>query len=177
MFGYAQTEGEPLAGADPAADGCWVDALPLIDVARGWGLRVETYPGVPGGPQGVSQRGRRIALGVKNPRTWAHGLAHAADDRLGSLVQRGQHWRSETVARLGSAVLLPLLGEAEQADVGFTREYIHQYAREAGLGPATACCRVLDRTCRAVRLILGTAGLGRSPADETTGATTGAGVT
>ena len=172
VFGLSQTDGPPPSGTDPAADASWLDELPLVEVARGWGLRVETFPGIPGGPLGVYQRGKGIALGVKNVATWAHELVHAADDRLGALTEKGQHWRSETVAQLGATVLLTLLGEPVQADLGFTRDYIAGYAKDGGLDAATACCRVLDRTCRAIRHILDTAGLGRPIADEPAGTTT-----
>ena len=86
-----------------------------------------------------------------------HELVHAADDRLGQLTERGQHWRSETVAELGGAVLLECLGQPVEADLGGCWEYVSAYARDAGLEPITACNRVLTRTCDAVALILDTA--------------------
>ena len=61
-------------------------------------------------PKGKYVRKKAIAVGVKNLATWAHELIHAADDRLGNLTERGQHWRSETVAELGGAILLEALG-------------------------------------------------------------------
>jgi len=39
-FGYDQTEGKPLPPADPEG-ASWVEALPLIEVAREWGLSVK----------------------------------------------------------------------------------------------------------------------------------------
>ena len=54
--------------------------------------------------------GKGIELCVKNLATWCHELVHATDDRNGSLKEKGQHWRSETVAELGGAVLLEVLG-------------------------------------------------------------------
>ena len=84
-------------------------------------------------------------------------MIHAVDDRLGNLKERGQHWRSETVAELGSATLLSVLGDDTKADLGGCREYVTHYAREAGIEPITACQRVLKRTCDAVALILDTA--------------------
>lgn len=69
----------------------------------------------------------------------------------------GQHWRSETVAELGGAVLLKILGHHEAADLGGCWGYITAYANAAGVHPFTACQRVLKRTCNAVALILDTA--------------------
>ncbi len=161
VFGLAQTDGPPLPAADPTT-AQWLDALPLIGVARGWNLSVGVFDGWVSPARGVYRRGRGIELGVKNLATWAHELVHAADDRLGALVERGQHWRSETVAQLGAAVLLRLLGHDADADLGFTWHYIGGYAKAEGLDVASACGQVLDRTCRAVRHILDAAGY---PAD------------
>jgi hypothetical protein len=73
------------------------------------------------------------------------------------LKENGQHWRSETVAELGGAVLLELLGFKQEADLGGCLQYIQSYAQAAQIGVTEACMRVLDRTCAAVALILDTA--------------------
>ncbi len=98
-----------------------------------------------------------IALSVENLSTWAHELCHAADDRLGNLQERGQHWRSETVAELGGAILLETLGHDTDSDRGGCWEYVSAYAKDAKITPITACQCVLNRTCDAVALILDTA--------------------
>jgi hypothetical protein len=74
----------------------------------------------------------------------------------------GQHWRSETVAELGGAVLLEVLGFRHDADLGGCFGYIRAYAEKAKVGVTEACMKVLDRTCQAVALILDTAELIRS---------------
>ena len=156
VYGFEQTDGEPLPPPDPAIAG-WIDALPLVDVARCWGLSVEAYNGRAGAALGKYRHGSGIALGVENLSTWAHELVHAADDRLGRLTERGQHWRSETVAELGGAVLLEVLGHGTYSDRGGCWGYVRLYARDAGIEPITACQRVLKRTCDTVALILDTA--------------------
>jgi len=155
VFGYGQTEGEELPGNEWARQ--FIDALPLIDVVKRWGLTVQTYNGSTRAPLGkyrFSTGNRAIALGVENLATWAHELMHAADDRLGNLTEHGQHWRSETVAELGGAILLTCLGLEKDAAAGGCGEYVQAYARDAGLEPATACQRVLKRACAAVALVL-----------------------
>jgi len=132
----------------------WIDSLPLVDVARAWGLNVDAYEGRVGAPKGKYARKRAIAVGVKNLATWAHELIHAADDRLGNLKERGQHWRSETVAELGGAILLEVLNIEHESDRGGCFEYVKEYARDAGLEPVQACMNVLKRTCDAVNLLL-----------------------
>lgn len=156
VFGIEQTEGDPLPPPDAEVT-AWLDRLPLLEVAREWGLSVDAYNGRPGAPLGRYRHGQGIALGVRNLSTWAHEMCHAADDRLGNLQHRGRHWRSETVAELGGAVLLEGLGYPTQSDRGGCWEYVRAYAGEAGIEPAVACQRVLKRTCDAVALILDTA--------------------
>ena len=139
----------------------WIDSLPLLDVAESWGIRVETYGGKPGAAQGYYRShelaGKAIALGVQNLSTWAHELVHAADDRLGKFKERGQHWRSETVAELGGATLLACLGLETDADLGGCWRYVSAYARDADIDPVAACSDVLTRICDSVALILETA--------------------
>ncbi len=156
VFGLDQTDGEPLPPPDPAI-AAWLDSLPIRQVAESWGLSVDAYNGQPGRALGKYRHASGIALGVENLSTWAHELVHAADDRLGQLKERGQHWRSETVAELGGAVLLETLGYDSEADRGGCWEYVKAYATDAGIEPVTACQRVLKRMCDAVALILDTA--------------------
>jgi antirestriction protein ArdC len=153
VFGFEQTQGQPLPTCDPDIDQ-WVNSLPLLDVARAWGLSVGVVEGGWGDFLGRYRKGKGIELAVKNLSTWAHELIHAADDRNNSLKEMGQHWRSETVAELGGAVLLELLGMNLDADLGGSWEYIKHYAEQEKLGVTEACMRVLDRTCAAVGLIL-----------------------
>ena len=157
VFGLNQTDGEPLPPPDPEVMN-WIESLPLLEVAKEWGLSVEAYTGGNGrafGQYGIGGNG--IYLGAKNLSTWAHEMAHAADDRNGQLTERGQHWRSETVAELGEAVLLRTLGHEHEANLGGCWEYVTHYAKDAGLEPIVACQRVLKRMCEAVTLILDTA--------------------
>jgi len=156
VFGLSQTDGDPLPPPDPAI-AQWLESLPIREVAESWGLSIDAYNGQPGRALGKYRHGSSIALGVENLSTWAHELVHASDDRLGQLQERGQHWRSETVAELGGAVLLEVLGYETESDRGGCWEYVQSYASDAGIEPITACQGALKRTCGAVALILDTA--------------------
>jgi N-terminal domain of anti-restriction factor ArdC len=153
VFGPQQTEGMPLPSGDSEIEQ-WVESLPLMAVAKQWGLAVVTFDGAGVGMLGCYRYGKAIELGVKNLSTWAHELVHAADDRNGSLKERGQHWRSETAAELGGAVLLEILGFEREADLGGCWEYVQGYAEQEKISVTEACMRILDRMCRAVGLIL-----------------------
>ncbi len=158
-FGLEQTDvadAEAWAKAgkrDEAADR-FLEALPLVHVARAWGLSIRSFNGREGSALGRYRRGDSIAIGVENLSTWAHEFVHAADDRLGGLTETGQHWRSETVAELGGAVLLSCIGREADADIGGCWEYVKHYAEANKREPAAACLTVLSRTCKAVALIL-----------------------
>jgi N-terminal domain of anti-restriction factor ArdC len=156
VFGLEQTDGKPLPTSDPDIDK-WIESLPLLDVAKRWGLSVDVFNGETAGYLGVYRRGEGIEIGVKNLATWCHELVHAADDRNGCLKEKGQHWRSETVAELGGAVLLEILGFKREADLGGCWSYIQSYAQQEKIGVAEACIAVLQRVCGAVGLILDTA--------------------
>lgn len=154
VFGFDQTEGDPLAEAEGETDD-WLKALPLRGVAEAWGLTVEGYDGGKARYLGAYRHGSGIALGVKNLSTWCHELVHAADDRNGTMTKNKV--KKEIVAELGGAVLLTLLGYDHEADLGGCWEYVRCYAGDEKIEVLSACGKVLDRTCGAVALILDTA--------------------
>jgi hypothetical protein len=156
VFSLGQTDGKPLPPSDPAIH-AWLKSLPLREVADAWGLGIEAFNGRGASYLGRIAPGAGIALGVKNLSTWAHELVHAADHRNGKLKELGQHWRSETVAELGGAVLLKVLGHEHDADLGGCWQYVERYAKRQGIDVLKACNLVLERTCDAVALILDTA--------------------
>jgi len=157
VFAVECTDGKELPKIDDEINQ-WINALPLVEVARAWGLNVEAFNGRDGKALGHYCPDQAIGLGVQNLSTWAHELLHAADNRLGNLKEKCQHWRSETVAELGGAILLECLGYSSESDRGGCFDYIKHYADESGMQPIQACMNVLKRTCDAVELILTEAG-------------------
>ncbi|HEV7515794.1 MAG TPA: hypothetical protein VGR07_05800 [Thermoanaerobaculia bacterium] len=155
VFGYGQTEGEPLPELELAS--AFLDTLPLLEVARHWGLVVKAVAA--GGRLGYYRRRTEIGLAVENFATWVHELVHAADDRLGNLNPAGgQQLDNEVVAELGGAVLLECLGYAVESDRGGAYDYVAGYCRKHSRDLLAVCTELLDRTCAAVDLILQTAG-------------------
>ena len=151
VFGIEQTEGVELPKTECNS---FIDCLPFIEVARKWGLNVDCFNGREGGHLGYYRKGQAIALGVKNIDVWAHELLHAADDRLGNLTERGQHYRSETVAEFGATVLLHMLGMEQESDKGGCWRYISSYCEREEKDPISVCMAVLKRVCDAIDLIL-----------------------
>ena len=155
VFGCDQTEGDPIPAREESRK--FIDSLPLIEVASEWGLRVATYCGDERGPAGKYAPGTAIALGVENLSTWAHELIHAADDRNQGGLKAGQQLDQEVVAEFGGAVLLEMLGMADASDRGGCWQYVAAYAAAAKKEPLAVCQILLDRTCKAVALIMETA--------------------
>ena len=151
VFGYLQTEGEPLAGAEDTPE--FVDRLPLVEVARAWGLSVSLYS-IGDAPDrlGYFTPGVGIALGTENLATWAHELVHAADHRLGNLVARSVD--AEVVAEFGSAVFLECLGYNTESDRGGAYRYLQRYCETEKRNLLGACTELLDRTCGCITLLL-----------------------
>jgi hypothetical protein len=165
VFGIASTEEDGTGkwkecGIDQDEESR-LSALPLREVAEAWGISVNSYNG-----KGVRYLGyykggeqKAIALGVENLSTWAHELVHAADHKNGSLENKffggsKSEAGNEIVAELGGAVILSLLGEDVEADLGGAWSYIQRYSSKDPSKAITAASKLLDRTCKAVALIL-----------------------
>lgn len=165
VFGYGQTEGEPIEWAEEERR--FFDTLPLVEVARSWGLDLRMAGPEAGGNGSFSHNEERavaITLSVDSPSTWAHELIHAADYRLGTLTRRrGQQLDNEVVAQLGASVLLECLGYTVESDRGGTYRYLEGYARQHDCEVWTVCSQLLDRTCGCVAHILEAAGALSSP--------------
>ena len=157
VFAVESTDGDPLPETDES-NGQWIQSLPFIEVAYAWGIHVNTYTYKQGSPLGyfaVRPTNQSILLGVENLSTWVHELIHAADYRVTGL--QGSRPYKEVVAEFGSAVLLEMLGQSHDADLGGAYKYIARYADEANQPPVKICIQVLDRVCNCVKLILDTA--------------------
>jgi hypothetical protein len=151
VFGYLQTEGEPLAGVEDTPE--FVDRLPLIEVARAWGLSVSLYSYEDAPDRlGYFTPGSGIALGVENLSTWTHELVHAADHRLGNLV--AQSLDAEVVAEFGGAILLECLGYTAESDRGGAYGYLRRHCEKEKRSLLGVCTELLDRTCGCIALLL-----------------------
>jgi len=129
--------------------------LPLWDVAQKWGLKVTSYNGKGSGALGYYQHGKAIALGTENLSTWCHELIHAADDKNGTIVKgHGQNAGNEIVAELGGAVLLKIMGQDKEADLGGAWDYVKSYSKGNKDKAIRRCFDLIDRICKAVDLII-----------------------
>lgn len=151
VFGYLQTRGTPLPGAEKEA--AFIDGLPLIEVARVWNLTVETFSLADDPTRaGVAVLGSGIGIGVKNLSTWAHELVHQADHRAGNISE--DSYSNEVVATLGASTLLEALGLEDESDRGFAYEYLKKHSRGKGRNMLSECSGLIERTCQAVSLLL-----------------------
>lgn len=151
VFGYLQTQGKPLPGAED--ESTFVEALPLVAVARSWGLSVGTYS-IRDKPDalGFFAPGVGIAVGTENLSTWAHELIHAADHRLRTDTTTALE--REVVAEFGSAILLECLGYHDESDRGGAYRYIEAQCKKEKRNVLSMCSELLDRTCRCVEFLL-----------------------
>jgi hypothetical protein len=151
VFGLLQTEGEPLPGTE--SEGAFIDRLPLVEVARSWGLSVSLYAHEDAPDRlGYFSPGRGIALGVENLSTWMHELLHAADDRLGNRLSKSLD--AEVVAEFGGAILLEALGYTRESDRGGAYDYLRRISEKEKRNLVGLCTELLDRTCTCITLVL-----------------------
>ncbi len=156
VWDVSVTSGEPLQ--TPEEHKRILEALPLMEVARAWGVDVKTISPANLGYLGYYANDRNeIAVGTVNVRTWLHELMHKADFVNGTKVEPPNHWRSEAVADLGACVLAHMLG-LQEVDEGGAWEYnIKAQAKGDKLEAINICMQVIKRVGAVVDLILTTA--------------------
>ena len=158
LFDVNQTEGAELYYQSHVKEA--IDALPFVNVAQSWGIKVEGTAAnakfygrfIYGGSQ------PRIQMAVQNRATWLHELAHAAERKNGNLtIGKGQQWDNEVVAEMAGCVLCHLIGEPAAADEGGCYAYVKHYAQQQGMSVQHACTAMIERTAQAIATIMDTA--------------------
>ncbi len=151
VFRSEDTDGEPLKRDEETAN--WIESLPLLDVAKSWGLDVSAFNGRNHAAEGQYWHDKAIRLGVKNLLVWAHEMIHASDHRLHGLTG-GQHMDQEVIAQFGGSILLQCLGLDVESDPGDCWRYIQSYVKGTKKSTVSACTKLLNRTCKAVANVL-----------------------
>lgn len=165
VFRYEDTEGEPLT-----YESLELPNLPLLEVARAWGLQVNAIPGnigMAGGFYGCFSPARgEISLASPEEKVFFHELAHAAHDRAGLLKERAR-WQREMVAELVAAVLCRVCGRQLDENLGESFGYLESQAEKAGLPVSQACLSVLSDVETTLKLVFSEAqGLGAAHDSE-----------
>jgi antirestriction protein ArdC len=127
--------------------------LPLIEVAKEWGISVRSIPGNYQFFGSFSQSRKEISLATKEESVFFHELAHAAHQRILGELKKGQDWRQEIVAELSAAVLCQIVGKTSK-HLGNHYQYIERYGKEASLTPWQACVKVMGDVEKVLNLIL-----------------------
>ena len=138
MFRYEDTEGEPLD-----YEQIELPNLPLLEVAREWGLSVKPIPGNYSYYGYYSNTRKEIALATEEETVFFHELSHAAHARVKGKIKPGQDWKQEIVAELSAAVLCHMVGKDGDAYLGNAYQYIDRYAKEAKVSAISACFQVM----------------------------------
>ena len=148
VFRVEDTEGKPLDYQEIE-----LPALPLMEVAREWGISIKAIPGNYRYFGYFSQERRKISLASEEESVFFHELAHAAHQRVLGELKGGQDWRQEIVAELAAAALCKMVGKTSK-HLGNSYRYIERYAKGANLIPWQGCMRVMSDTERVLSLIL-----------------------
>jgi antirestriction protein ArdC len=149
VFRIEDTEGEPLDYQKIE-----LPELPLMEVAKEWGISVKAIPGSYRYFGYFSQDRREIALATEEESVFFHELAHAAHQRILGELKKGQDWKQEIVAELAAATLCKMVGKTSK-HLGNSYQYIERYAKGANLTPWQGCLKVMSDTEKVLNLIMG----------------------
>jgi antirestriction protein ArdC len=148
VFRVEDTEGEPLDYQNIE-----LPELPLMEVAKDWGISVKAVPGNYRYCGYFSQDRREIGLASKEESVFFHELAHAAHQRILGELKKGQDWKQEIVAELVAATLCTIAGKTSK-HLGNSYRYIEGYANTANLTPWQGCLKVISDTEKVLNLIM-----------------------
>ena len=148
VFRVEDTEGDPLDYQQLE-----LPELPLVEVARRWGISMKAIPGDYHYIGCFSQERQEIALATKEESVFFHELAHAAHQRVLDELKGGQDWKQEIVAELSAAVLCQIVGKTSK-HLGNSYQYIQNYGKNANLTPWQACVKVMADVEKVLSLIL-----------------------
>lgn len=156
VFRLEDTDGEPLNYEKHE-----VPELPLLNVARAWGISVRAV-GFNGVYLGMYRPCvNEILLATPEERTFFHELSHAAHEKVlrdrGETMRGGQDWKQEIVAELSSAVLSRLAGRSDKDTSGYAYRYIQTYAAKAGKDALRGIASVIADVDKVLRRIMETA--------------------
>jgi antirestriction protein ArdC len=149
VFKLEDTEGEPLDYQQ-----IQLPELPLMDIARQWGLSVKAIPGNYRCYGYYSDGNKEIALATEEETVFFHELSHAAHAKILGKFKTGQDWKQEIVAELSAAVLCRLMGRDGDKYLGNNYAYIDGYASKAKIPALTACFQVIADVEKVLQRIL-----------------------
>ena len=149
IFRVEDTDGEPLVHEELV-----LPELPLMDVAKKWGLSVSAMAGGSGYYGYYSPSRKIIKLATDEECVFFHEISHAAHDRIVGGLKKGQEPLQEIVAELASVVLCRIVGRQPKDTMGSSYKYIARYSRELQLTAHQGCLKVLAETEKVLNLIL-----------------------
>ena len=152
VFKVEDTDGEELD-----YDKIQLPHLPLIDVAKNWGIDVApvAFQGGWLGYYHPAEDGEVIRLATPSEKTFFHELSHAAHKRVLGNLKNGQDWKQEIVAELSAQTLCNIVGTDPGTTIGNSYNYISHYAQKVNRDVGTACVSVLSDVEKVLSLIVG----------------------
>ena len=150
VFRVEDTEGKPLDYESEIS----IPELPLINVARQWGISVSSVSGSARFYGAYFSKRNKIELATPEEIVFFHELSHAAHERVVENLRPGQHWDQEIVAELSAQTLCHVVGKDPGKHLGNSYRYIDTYAKTVGLTPISACLKVIDDVRQVLSLIL-----------------------
>ncbi|MBF0330221.1 MAG: antirestriction protein [Nitrospirae bacterium] len=147
VFRVEDTEGVPLSYEQIELE------LPLMELAKNWGISIRTIPGNYRYYGYYSQSRNEITLASQEECVFFHELSHAAHKQVLGQLKGGQDWRQEIVAELSAAALCHIVGKRPNDTLGHSYRYIERYAKKAKLSAYQGCVKVISDVEKVLHLI------------------------
>ena len=143
-----------VEGKSPHCEPLNLSELPLIEKASEWGIKVKTVPRICKCHGHYDKDLKEIQLVSTDAKTFLHGLAHAAIERLsGTITHIKPQWQ-EIMAELAAAALYQIV--TEKPDKGLSNSYSFILLNAVALKktPLEACLEVFAETEEIIEFIL-----------------------
>ena len=143
-----------MEGRPPQREPINLSELPLLEKASEWGIKIKTVPRICKCHGHYDKNLNEIHLVAADAKSYLHGLAHAAIERLsGTITHTKPQWR-EIMAELAAAALYQIV--TEKPDKGLSNSYSFILLNAVALKktPLEACLEVFAETEEIIELIL-----------------------
>jgi len=143
-----------MEGRQPQRDPINLSELPLIEKASEWGIKVKTVPRICKCHSHYDRNLNEIHLVSTDAKSFLHGLAHAAIERLSGTITHTKPQLQEIMAELAAAALYQIA--TEKPDKGLSNSYSFILLNAVALKktPLEACLEAFAETEEIIETIL-----------------------
>jgi len=146
---FEYTEGKP-----PNHEPIGLSKIPLIEKATEWGISVKTVTRICKCHGHYDKNRKEIQLASTDIKTFLHGLAHAAIERLSDTITHTKPQQQEIMAELAACTLFQILMNRADEKLSNSYSFIVFNSVALNMTPLDACLEVFAETEEIIESIL-----------------------